>query len=83
MEISLENLHVDIGVLRVKNTHYSSIDLLVLKYCTCIRVFTMISSCQTEKKSSLCSKVGGLCAPLKEPWGNPLRPALSDSSLYY
>ena len=29
MEISLENLHVDIGVLRVKNTHYSSIDLLV------------------------------------------------------
>ena len=29
MEISLENLHVDIGVLRVKNTHSSSIDLLV------------------------------------------------------
>ena len=29
MEISLENLHVDIRVLRVKNTHYSSIDLLV------------------------------------------------------
>ena len=29
MEISLENLHVDIGVLRVKNTHSSSIDRLV------------------------------------------------------
>ena len=29
MEISLENLHVDIRVLRVKNTHYSSIDLVV------------------------------------------------------
>ena len=29
MEISLENLHVDIGILRVKNIRYSSIDLFV------------------------------------------------------
>ena len=81
MEISLENLHVDIGVLRVKNTHSSSIDRLVSTVH--VSGFPLRFQVARQKKSSLCSKVGGLCAPLKEPWGNPLPPTLSDSSLYY
>ena len=82
MEISLENLHVDIGVLRVKNTHSSSIDLLVSTvHVSGFSVRFQVA--RQRKKSSLCSQVVGLCAPLKEPWGNPLPPALSDSSLYY
>ena len=63
MEISLENLLLDIGAKGLKTPIILALTYL---YCTCIRVFTLISS----------------APPLEKLWGNPLPPALSESSLY-